>query len=150
MRKMMKKQCLSFLLASMLFPTPIFSQGSIMKIQIETNDKQQYIIASLEDNFTARDFYKILPLKLKLSNYAGVEKIGHLNTRLSTAGAPHSYAGKKGDLTYYAPWGNIAIFTDNSNVGEARGLIYFGRFEQGLEHLHQLPDDTEIIIRPVQ
>ncbi|NOL48673.1 hypothetical protein HKX40_00770 [Pelistega europaea] len=134
----------------MLFPTPIFSQGSIMKIHIETHNKQQSIIASLADNPTARDFYKLLPLKLKLSNYAGVEKIGNLDSRLSTKDAPRSYAGRKGDLTYYAPWGNIAIFTDNSNVGEARGLIYFGRFEQGLEHLHQLPDDTEIIIRPVQ
>lgn len=147
---MMKNKRFAVLLAGVLFSAPLFAQDGGMKIQIDTRDSQGKITATLADNATARDFYKILPLTLKLENYAGGEKIGRFDTRLSTAGAPRSYAGKKGDLTYYAPWGNIAIFTENSTVGDAGGLIYFGRFEQGLERLRQLPDNAEITIRPIK
>lgn len=40
-----------------------------------------------------------------------LKKIADLPTKLTTQNAPHGYAGKAGDLTYYAPWGNLAFFS---------------------------------------
>ena len=125
-------------------------QAKTMNIQIETTNPNDRIIATLADNPTARDFYNALPLTLSLENYAGVEKIGHNIPKLSTQQAPRRYAGKKGDLTYYAPWGNLAIFTDSSNVGSASGLIYFGRIESGLAQLAALENNATVTIKAIQ
>jgi hypothetical protein len=36
-----------------------------------------------------------------------------------------------GDITYYAPWGNLAIFY--WDFGYSTGLIKLGRFDAGIE-----------------
>lgn len=38
-----------------------------------------------------------------------------------------------GDITYYAPWGNIAMFLDNDV--QSPDLIYMGKFEGDLTAL---------------
>ena len=116
-----------------------------MNILIQTDNPDTVIKATLADNATARDFYAQLPLRMKLKDYAGSEKIGtDIPKRLSTADAPKGYEGKQGDLTYYAPWGNLAIFYKDSHVGYADGLVYFGRIESGLARLEKL--EGEVLI----
>jgi hypothetical protein len=41
-----------------------------------------------------------------------------------------------GDIAYYAPWGNPAIFY--RDFGYSRGLIQFGQIDSGIEALHPL------------
>ena len=38
-----------------------------------------------------------------------------------------------GDITYYAPWGNLAIF--DRDFGYSRGLVRLGRLDSGVESL---------------
>ena len=38
-----------------------------------------------------------------------------------------------GDITYYAPWGNLAIFYRDQPY--ARGLVSLGRIESGIDAL---------------
>ncbi len=116
-----------------------FAQDTAMKITIELPN-QQKITATLVDNQTARDFYAQLPLTMALEDYANSEKIGtDIPKRLNIADSPKGYEGKKGDLTYYAPWGNLAIFYKNSNVCYANGLVYFGKVDgNGIEKLQNL------------
>ena len=38
-----------------------------------------------------------------------------------------------GDITYYAPWGNLAIFY--KDFGYSRGLVILGKIDSGLEAL---------------
>ena len=38
-----------------------------------------------------------------------------------------------GDIAYYAPWGNLAIFY--KDFGYSRGLIRLGRIDSGIEVL---------------
>ena len=56
------------------------------------------------------DFISLLPLQLTLEDYAGTEKGGQLPKKLSTEGSPAGSDPSIGDITYYAPWGNLAIF----------------------------------------
>ena len=83
------------------------------------------LAATLEDTAVARDFTALLPLELSLEDYAATEKIAYLPRKLTTTGAPSSTAAAAGDVCYYAPWGNLALFYRDS--GHAKGLIRLGR-----------------------
>ncbi|MFJ4048951.1 cyclophilin-like fold protein [Pseudomonas hunanensis] len=102
-----------------------------MKINLLING--QSVPATLDDNAASRDFLALLPLTLKLSDYASTEKVADLPKKLSTHGTPAGYAAEAGDITYYAPWGNLAIFY--RRFQHASGLVRLGRLEAGLDLL---------------
>lgn len=102
---------------------------SLMNIRIDIDGSNQPIFVTLESTTAAQDFMKQLPLSLKLTDYASSEKIATLPQKLSIQGVTDGHEGKSGDITYYAPWGNLAIFYKNSDVGYAKGLIFLGKIE---------------------
>ena len=77
--------------------------------------------ATLEDSPAARDFVAMLPLELTLEDYHATEKIADLPSRLSTDDAPAGVDPAIGDITYYAPWGNLALFY---GISATRGVSY--------------------------
>jgi len=93
------------------------------------------INALLEDTEAARDFASLLPLDLTLEDYAATEKITYLPRKLSTEGAPSGTDPAVGDIAYYAPWGNLALFY--RDFGYSDGLVKLGRIESGVEVLQQ-------------
>lgn len=97
------------------------------------------ISAVLEDNPTTRDLLTLLPLTLTMRDYQGTEKIGDPPRRLSTEDAPDGCLPAAGDLTLYAPWGNLAIFYQDFSW--SRGLIPLGRITSGLEKLAAMRGD---------
>ena len=98
-----------------------------MKIRIDAEGAT--MTGTLEDNATARDFASLLPLAVTLADHAGTEKISGLPRRLSTEGAPAGSDPSIGDIAYYAPWGNLALFF--RDFGYSRGLIKLGAIESG-------------------
>lgn len=107
-------------------------EGKKMKtIRIILDDET--ITATLDDRAAAREFLALLPLTVDLKDYASTEKIADLPKKLSTAEAPAGFEPKMGDLAYYAPWGNLAIFYKDFEY--SRGLIKLGRITSGLKHL---------------
>lgn len=102
-----------------------------MKLQIRLD--RQALDVRLDDNPTARDLISLLPLHLSLDDYAATEKIARLPRRLSTAQAPRGITPRAGDLAYYAPWGNLALF--HKDFSFSTGLIRLGRIDSGMEHL---------------
>jgi hypothetical protein len=99
-----------------------------MKIQFEVDGTS--ITASLNDSAAARDFASLLPLTLSLKDYASTEKVADLPRKLSTQGAPAGIDPEIGDFTYYAPWGNLALFY--KDFGYSAGLVRLGRIESGI------------------
>jgi hypothetical protein len=116
----------------------------MMKIRITIDGKA--IEATLLDNATARDFLSLLPMTLVLKDYASTEKIGYPPRKLSTAGAPGGIDPAVGDITYYAPWGNLAIFY--RDFGYANGLVKLGRIDSGIEAL-SAPGSLKVAIEPL-
>ena len=113
-------------------PSTELSRGiTTMKIRLTINGKA--ISATLTTNGAAKDFLSLLPMTLTLDDYAATEKIAYLPRKLSTAGAPAGSDPSVGDIAYYAPWGNLAIFYRDSRY--ARGLIPLGRIDSGIEAL---------------
>jgi len=104
-----------------------------MKIRITIGGKA--VTATLAGNETAKDFVSLLPLTLTLKDYADNEKISDLPKKLSTKSAPPSYDPSAGDIAYYAPWGNLALFHKNGH--DSPGLIKLGSIDSGADVLRQ-------------
>lgn len=113
-----------------------------MKISLTLGDT--VLSATLVDSKTTRDFISLLPLTLTLEDYAGTEKVSDLPRRLSTEGAPSGSDPSIGDITYYAPWGNLAIFY--RDFGYASGLVILGQLEGGIEAF-DVPDSVDVTIK---
>jgi hypothetical protein len=116
-----------------------------MKIRLQVDG--EVAIATLYDNASARDFASLLPLSLTLEDYAVIERISDLPRKLSTVDAAEGMTPQAGDITYYAPWGNLAIFT-RGNV-HARGLLPLGKVESGLPVL-QRPGPFHVSIERIE
>jgi hypothetical protein len=117
-----------------------------MKIQITLEDR--VITGTLNDNKTSRDFVSQLPLTLTLEDYSGTEKISYLSERLSTEDAPAGSDPSVGDITYYAPWGNLAIFY--KDFGYSSGLIILGKIDNdGIEAL-DVPGNVNVTIELIE
>lgn len=102
-----------------------------MKIRLEVDGTP--VMATLADNATARDFASLLPLSLNLADYAMTEKVSDLPRRLSTEGAPAGSDPRVGDIAYYSPWGNLALFYRDFRYSE--GLIVLGKIHTGVASL---------------
>jgi hypothetical protein len=105
----------------------------------------QRIDGTLSSTLAAREFYARLPMRLTLDDYARTEKIAYLAEPLSDKDAPAGFAPRAGDIAYYAPWGNLAIFY--RNFGYSTGLVKLGRLEGDIGIL-AAPGPLEALIEP--
>ena len=87
----------------------------------------------------------MLPLTLRLEDYNGTEKISALPRKLTRGGAPAGFDPSAGDVTFYAPWGNLALFYRDFRYSE--GLVPLGRIERGIEALSRPRSITAKIAR---
>lgn len=108
-----------------------FENKKTMKLKITINN--EVITATLNNSETAKDFASLLPMMLTLDDYGQTEKISSLSKRLTTDGAPDGCDPDVGDITYFAPWGNLAIFY--KDFGYADGLIKLGEITGDLSPL---------------
>ncbi|HCB42056.1 MAG TPA: hypothetical protein DHW73_05745 [Pseudomonas sp.] len=102
-----------------------------MRIQIVIGE--QVLAATLNNSAAAKAFADMLPLELELDDYHSIEKISDLPTRLPVDGSPAGFDPDVGDITYYGPWGNLAIFY--RDFGYASGLVQLGRIEGSMAAL---------------
>lgn len=89
----------------------IFGNSMAAEIYLECDGKEYSV--SLNDSQEAKEFLKQLPQELKFEDYGAFERIAYLTKKLTPAGAANGFTPLTGDLTYYAPWGNLAVFIKN-------------------------------------
>lgn len=105
------------------------SKKDTMKLKITIGDKTATAI--LYDNPTSRDFAAMLPVTVKMDDYSNTEKIFYPSRKVSVKDAPAGFDPSVGDITLYAPWGNIALFY--KDFGYSSGLISIGKITSGIE-----------------
>jgi hypothetical protein len=145
---MVKKMLFGALALAMtlaLYQAPCGADDRSMKIRLRVGDT--VLTATLIDSATTRDFISLLPLTLTLKDYAGTERISDLPKRLSTEGAPSGSDPSVGDITYYAPWGNLAIFY--RDFGYSSGLVILGKIDSGIEALN-VPGSVKMTIELIK
>ena len=145
-KRMIKKILfLALAMAMALYYAPCGAENGTMKIRLKVGDTA--LTATLIDGKTNQDFISLLPLTLTLKDYAGTEKIGDLPKRLSTEGAPSGSDPSVGDITYYTPWGNLAIFY--RDFGYASGLVILGKIDRGIETFN-VPGSVKVTIELIK
>jgi hypothetical protein len=85
------------------------------------------ISATLDHTPAGRDFATLLPLELSLSDHHATEKVPDLRRALDTTDALVDYTPEAGDITYYAPWGNLAILYEAFRI--SKGLVRPSAFD---------------------
>ena len=105
-----------------------------MKMNIIVGDRT--ITATMEDNAAARDFLSRLPLEVTLNDFNNTtEKVFYPNPALTVDGVARGCAPMSGDITIYAPWGNVAIFC--KNWSHSNDLLKIGHIDDnGIEALN--------------
>lgn len=115
-------------------------------LQVAVHANGATLLITLDSNETSKDFMRLLPLELMLEDYAGTEKISYLPRKLSTRKAPLGYLPRTGDVAYYAPWGNLALY--HKDFDYSPGLIRLGHVQSGLDRL-RTPGPMKVRIEPV-
>ena len=110
------------------------------RVKMSFDNKEIFI--RMHDNPASRDFLNLLPLSLTLEDYHRTEKISYLPRKLTTEDAPGGCDPAVGDFTYYAPWGNLAIFY--RDFGYSNSLIILGRIESGVEKLAEMNGNFDV------
>jgi hypothetical protein len=121
---------------------PTTQPTSNMKIHLKLQGKT--LTATLYDTPAAQDFASMLPLTLTLKDYPQTEKISDLPRKLTTKGSPAGADPSVGDIAYYAPWGNLALFYRDFRYSE--GLILIGKLDGGVETLSD-PGSVNVTIQ---
>ena len=103
-----------------------------MKIKMTMNGRT--ITATLVDNAATQDFISRLPLEVEFEDYNRTEKIFYPSPKLNINGVKRGCAPVPGDITIYAPWGNVAIFY--KSWSQSNDLIRIGSIDgEGIEVL---------------
>jgi hypothetical protein len=83
------------------------------------------------DSETMRDFLSLLSRTLTPRDHVQTEKISDLPRRLSITDAPEGVDPDVGDIAYYAPRGNLAIFY--RDFGYSTRLVKLGSIGAGAD-----------------
>lgn len=139
----MRKIIITFFIG--LFTMNTFAQTTKIKLTFEGNE----IYALINNSKAGNDFLSLLPLSVKAEDFNSTEKIFYLSKKLNTQNEPDGINPKAGYITYYAPWGNIAIFYKNFRY--SNNLIYLGKFENvsDIEKLSNIKGNFDIRIERV-
>lgn len=139
----MRKIIITFFIG--LFAMNAFAQNTRIKLTFEGNE----IYALINNSKAGNDFLSLLPLSVKAEDFNSTEKIFYLSKKLNTQNEPDGINPKAGYITYYAPWGNIAIFYKNFRY--SNNLIYLGKFENtsDIEKLSNIKGNFDIRIERV-
>jgi hypothetical protein len=116
-----------------------------VKVKLTINNEE--VIVNMYDNPTSRDFIAQLPLTTTFEDHAKTEKISYLPKKLSTEKAPSGSDPSVGDFTYYAPWGNLAIYY--KDFAYSNGLIKLGKIESGVEKLQNFNGNSSVLIERI-
>ena len=72
----------------------------------------------LYDTVAAKEFYDQLPLKLELNNFRDAQWMFYPPEKLNVTTSEAYHDGKKGELSYYAPWGDVFMLYKDFHAGD--------------------------------
>jgi hypothetical protein len=127
----MMKLCLPILIALFILASLLnwqaYAEDKSMMIKIRF-DNNKDVFAVLDDNPTSRDFMSLLPLTIDMRDFAGTEKASdELPKRLKVKENTKGHKPVAGDIAYFAPWGNLAIYYKNEKYHS--GIVRMGQIE---------------------
>jgi len=125
------------------------TSGGRTHMRIRLAAGETVLNATLGDNTTARDLASLLPLTLEMNDLLKREKYGHLPRSLTAGGEPR-FSYEIGNIAYWSPGPDIAIFYDHD--GESipdPGIIILGEIDSGADALKKYDGTVDVTIEAV-
>ena len=86
--------------------------------QVKITSKGHTATFRLYDTVAAKEFYDQLPLKLDLTNFRDAQWMFYPPEKLNVTAQEAYHDGKKGELSYYAPWGDVFMLYKDFYAGD--------------------------------
>jgi len=91
---------------------------TLSDMQVKITSRGHTATFRLYDTVAAKEFYDQLPLKLNLTNFRDAQWMFYPPEKLSVTGREAYHDGKKGELSYYAPWGDVFMLYKDFYAGD--------------------------------
>lgn len=100
----------SSLKLSMIFACGTWGSIAMAQDVIMTINDTEYVVTVDENTAAGKLFLEMFPLSLNFENFGSNERIAYLPHKLDMNSYEEPISVKRGGMTYYVPWGNLAVF----------------------------------------
>ncbi len=109
-----------FLFLACLAGKAVAAEHSLKLSEMTVQITSQGHVATFQlyDTQAAREFYEQLPLSLDLENFRDAQWMFYPPQKLSVTAMEAYHDGKKGELSYYAPWGDVFMLYKDFYAGD--------------------------------
>ena len=90
----------------------------LSEMQVSISSQGHTATFRLYDTVAAKEFYDQLPLELDLSNFRDAQWMFYPPEKLSVTAREAYHDGKKGELSYYEPWGDAFMLYKDFYAGD--------------------------------
>lgn len=111
-----------------------------MVIRITSGDSSATF--QLYDTEAAKELYRQLPLKLELENFREAQWMFYPPEKLSVTDSEAYHDGKKGELSYYAPWGDVFMLYEDFYAGDEMHRL--GVCLDGIDNIAEMSGSVQI------
>lgn len=91
---------------------------SLSHMQVIIRSQGQTAVFQLYDTIAAQEFYDQLPLELDLTNFRDAQWMFYPPRKLQVTDREAYHDGKKGELSYYEPWGDVFMLYKDFHAGD--------------------------------
>lgn len=114
------------IITALMFMMPLFAGEKQMvqpklplsSMKITITSKSLEASFQLYDTNAAKQLYEQLPLTLKLTNFRNAQWMFYPPKRLNVKQAEAYHDGKRGELSYYEPWGDTFMLYEDFYAGD--------------------------------
>ncbi len=123
-------------------PVPIAEGFTLSEMKVEITSGERRATFQLYDTKAAKEFYDQLPLDLPLSNFRNAQWMFYPPEKLNVTMIEAYHDGLKGELSYYAPWGDVFMLYENFYAGDEMHRLGIGL--TGIDQIKGMSDTIAI------
>ena len=117
---------------------------SLSSMEIRITSQGHTATFQLYDTVAAKELYQQLPLELELSNFRDAQWMFYPPEKLAVTAKEAYHDGKKGELSYYAPWGDVFMLYKDFYAGDEMHRL--GVATSGIEEIEKMSGSAVIEI----
>lgn len=114
----------------------------LSQMHVRISSQGHSAIFQLYDTVAAQEFYDQLPLELDLTNFRDAQWMFYPPRKLNVTAREAYHDGKKGELSYYAPWGDAFMLYKDFYAGDEMHRLGMGL--SGIDNIAEMSDRAKI------
>lgn len=114
----------------------------LSNMQVKITSQGHTALFQLYNTVAAKEFYEQLPLELDLTNFRDAQWMFYPPQRLKVSAREAYHNGKKGELSYYEPWGDVFMLYRDFYAGDEMHRLGVGI--SGIDGIAEMSDWAKI------